>query len=278
MRGFDLSCRLRPGCDLDYVERSLRSQGSKGHNVASLLMGMNAANSVNSYLQWVGAAETALREIFIDAEAWAPLRGETFWHVRNLTEGSPRWQELIRVEAEFQAGRFDGFVEELLAVRRMLDAAPGVLTVIDTNVLLEHQPPEQLKWHEVVDSEPVRLVIPLRVLDELDEKKYTARNDRADYARRLLGRLWTALGPVGSAPVELAAGVTVEVPIADGPRRRTVDADQEVIDTCEAIRRMDRPVVLVTADYGMCIRASARGITVKRMPEKYLRHQVATAS
>lgn len=274
MSGFDLSFQLRQGSNMDYLKRTLREQGSEGLNVSRGLAGMNAANAINRYLQWVSGVEPMLKNIFVDPEVWNRLRGETFWRIRELTDFSPRWQELISHEAEVQAGRIDALLDEILAVERLLDAVPGLLSVIDTNVLLEHQAPEQVKWVEVIGSTPVRLVIPLRVLDELDEKKYTARDDRADWARRLLGRLWTALGPVGATPVPLTDGVTVEVPVTDGPRRRTVDADQEVIDTCEAIRRLDRPVVLVTADYGMCIRASALGIAVKRMPEKYLRRQV----
>lgn len=78
--------------------------------------------------------------------------------------------------------------------------------MIDTNVRLEHLPPEQVKWSEVVKASLVRLVIPLRVLEELDEKKYTARDDKADWARRLLRMLWTALGPAKGGPVPIAEG------------------------------------------------------------------------
>lgn len=277
MSGFDLSFRLRPGVDLEYVKRSLREQGTQGHNVGSDLAGALPNVAVNRYLQWVSGIPPTLRTIFVEPEVWTRLRGDAFWHIRELTEFSPRWQELIYTEAELQAGRLDELLAEILAVESLLDAAEGQLAVIDTNVLLEHQPPEQIKWKEVVGTTPVRLVIPLRVLDELDEKKYTARDDRADWARRLLSRLWTSLGPVGANPVPLAEGVTVEVPVSQGPRRRTLDADQEVIDTCEDIRRLGRSVDLITGDYGMCIRASALGIPVARMPEKYLRRQPRTS-
>jgi len=131
----------------------------------------------------------------------------------------------------------------------------------------------------VLKASLVRLVIPLRVLEELDEKKYTARDDKADWARRLLRMLWTALGSAKGGPVPIAEGgrVTVEVPVDGRARRRTVDADQEVIDTCETIRRVGGSVVLVTGDYGMAIRASALGITVEMMPEKYLRRKIDPA-
>ena len=54
------------------------------------------------------------------------------------------------------------------------------------------------------------------------------------------------LAVIVTIPVPIAEGgrVTVEVPVDGRPRRRTVDADQEVIDTCETIRRVGGSVVL----------------------------------
>ena len=274
MSGFDLSFQLRPGVNMDYVKKKLFEQGTEGQNVGRGLAGTQPNVAVNRYLQWVSGVEPALKGIFVEPEVWTRLRGDSFWRIRELNEYSPRWQELIAIEAELQAERLNDLRAEIEAVEQRLDAAPGHLAVIDTNVLLEHQAPEQVKWSEVVNASPVRLVIPLRVLDELDEKKYTARDDKADWARRLLSRLWANLGPVGGKPVPLAEGVTVEVPIGRGPRRRTVDADQEVIDTCETIQRVGRSVVLVTGDYGMAIRASALDVPVAMMPEKCLRRQL----
>jgi PIN domain len=271
MSGFTLSFQLRSGVDLTYVKRTLADQANEGHNIGVGLAGTTTNVAVSRYLQWVNGLEPVLKNIFADQVVWARLRDEAYWHIRVLNDSSPRWQELIYHESERQSGYLNDLLEEIKSVDAQLAAAEGQLTVIDTNVLLEHQAPEQVRWADVIGTMPVRLVIPLRVLDELDEKKYTARDDRADWARRLLGRLWTALGPVGQKPVSLSDGVTVEVPVNPRPRRRTVDADQEVIDTCEDIRRVGGSVVLVTADYGMCIRASALGIDVKRMPEKYLR-------
>jgi PIN domain len=274
MSGFDLTFQLRPDMNLDYVRKKLREQATEGRNVGTGLAGTQPGVAVNRYLQWVSGAEPALKGIFVEPEVWTRLRSETFWHIRELNEFSPRWQELIYTESTLQAERLEELLAEVEALEARLNVAQGQLGVIDTNVLLEHEAPDQVKWSEVINATPVRLVIPLRVLDELDEKKYTARDDKADWARRLLSRQWTKLGPVGGAPVELTAGVTVEVPLGGSPRRRTVDADQEVLDTCETIRRVGRSVVLVTGDYGMSMRATALQIPVAMMPEKYLRRKI----
>jgi len=161
-------------------------------------------------------------------------------------------------------------------VKRLADrlvAAPGQLTVIDTHVLLHFLPPDQVDWPAVIGAPTVRLVLPLRVVEELDEKKYTARDDLADRARRLLSQLRTQLAPTAGAPTPLRAGVTIEVPVDDGPRPRTVDADHEILDTCRELGLGGQPVVLVTNDTGMALRAGSAGVRVVPMPEQYLRRR-----
>src|SRR5579884_3520840 len=207
---------MAPGANLGYVKQTLRGLATEGRNVGLGLAGSQAFVAVNRYLQWVSGAEAQLQNIIVEPEVWTRLRGETFWHIRELNDSSPRWQELIYTETELQARRIDDLCGEVEALEAHLDASEGRLAVIDTNVL-EHQRPEQVKWSEVVKVSPVRLVIPLRVLEELDEKKYTARDDKADRARRLLTTLWTVLGPAKGGPVPIAEGVTVD----RRPRRRT---------------------------------------------------------
>jgi predicted ribonuclease YlaK len=70
----------------------------------------------------------------------------------------------------------------------------------------------------------VRLVIPLRVAEELDEKKYARRNSLASVARSILPWLEQVVGTKGD-PGLVREGVTAEVLIEPAPRRRLRDAD-----------------------------------------------------
>ena len=54
----------------------------------------------------------------------------------------------------------------------------------------------------------------------------------ADRARRLLSQLRAQLAPTAGGPVHIRERVTIEVPVEDGPRRRTIDADFEILETC----------------------------------------------
>jgi predicted ribonuclease YlaK len=145
--------------------------------------------------------------------------------------------------------------------------------VLDTNVLLHFQPPDQVDWPAVVGTPEGRLVLPLRVVEELDEKKYTARDNLADRARRLLSQLQTQLATSAGGPTPLRENVTIEVPVDDGPRRRTLDADQEILDTCRELQSGGQGVTLVTDDTGMNLRGTAQGTRVVAMPETYLRRK-----
>jgi len=181
--------------------------------------------------------------------------------------------ELINHEADLQAGWLDELADRLKQLSDRLAAAPGQLTVLDTHVLLHFQPPDQVDWPAVVGTPTVRLVLPLRVIEELDEKKYTARDNLADRARRLLSGLRNQLAPTSGGPTPLRAGVTIEVPVDDGPRRRTLDADQEILDTCRELQFGGEAVVLVTDDAGMTLRGTAQGLRIVAMPEQYLRRK-----
>ena len=84
-------------------------------------------------------------------------------------------------------------------------------------MLLHYVPPDQVKWSKVVKSSPLRLTIPLRVIEQLDEKKYTARDDLAgrarDYASRLVRMTLDVVGEYLADELEvLMCPVELETP------------------------------------------------------------------
>ena len=265
--------RLKDGADLTGRAQRLRETASEAWNVAGGSAGQSLQILQNSYLAWVGKAESQLRNVFIDPATWEPLYGERYWRIRELNQDSPRWMELINHEADLQGAWLEELAGRLKQLSDRLAAAPGQLTVLDTNILLHFMPPEQVDWLTLVGVPEVRLVLPLRVVEEIDEKKYTARDDLADRARRLLSQLRAQLAPSAGSPTALRPGVTIEVPIDDGPRRRTLDADQEILEACRELQFGGQAVVLVTDDTGMILRADAQGLRVVAMPEDYLRRK-----
>ncbi len=120
-------------------------------------------------------------------------------------------------------------------------------------------------------------MVPLRVIEELDEKKYTARDDLAARARKLLGQLREQLLGAPGEPAVLRPNVTIECPVEAGPRNRMLDADREILDSCWELQVVGAPVLLITDDASMSLRAASLGITVVPMPERYLRKKLPRA-
>ena len=108
-------------------------------------------------------------------------------------------------------GRIGETATGLQALTR-LALRPGRIYVVDTNALLHYTRFDRLPWAEPLQSVPVRLVIPIVVVDELDGKKYARRKEFQQRVRELLtliDRYVTVSPPDGCTT--LADHMTVEV-------------------------------------------------------------------
>jgi predicted ribonuclease YlaK len=144
---------------------------------------------------------------------------------------------------------------------------------MDTHLLLHFLPPEQVDWKEIVGSEPVRLFLPITVVDELDELKYTGKDRVRGKARAALANVERSVGPGGS-PGAVREGVTIEVELSLSDDSRDPDSDRSIISACgelEQLAETPNSVSLVTGDAGMRLRAAQRDVRAVAMPEKYLR-------
>jgi predicted ribonuclease YlaK len=174
---------------------------------------------------------------------------------------------MVKAEVELQTRALRQLAEDLDERIARAALAPGAVAVLDTNVLLHFQPPDQVSWSEIIGGPRVRLVLRLRVVEELDAKKYSRREDLSGNARGVLRRLGELLGP-GGAPVGIRPDATIEVFATRAPRPRPADADEEILQNCVELGQFSgSPAHLVTADTAMRIRAEAEGIAVRTMPE-----------
>lgn len=226
------------------------------------------------YVQWAEDVERQLGSLTVDVEVITLMQTARHWQIRNSAGTHlDRLRAQMDSEIEFQRGilrRLAGDLEERIA---RAQAAPGHQTVIDTNVLLHYQEPASIVWDGIVEADQVRLVVPLRVVEELDGHKYSRRRELAERARRVLPALQQTLG-AGGAPGELRENVTIEVPVDPGPRQRPEDADREILDTCHELAQLSgESVSLVSADIAMRLRAEAEGIHVVGMPAAYERQR-----
>jgi rRNA-processing protein FCF1 len=219
------------------------------------------------YLDWAQVTEGQLGNVTYDPEVLTLPYTSAYYAILQFTPGSPRGVAFIDSEIARQVRSLEGLRDDLQRRADRARAAPGAITILDTNVLLHYQLPDSVAWPELVGQESVRLVIPLRVIEELDEKKYTASEKLRSRARERLPKLYALVG-AGGAPKELPNGHgTIEVFIEPGPRMRSVDADTEILETARDLALLSgSKVAIVTGDTGMRLRAEAEGMTIVAMP------------
>jgi predicted ribonuclease YlaK len=154
-----------------------------------------------------------------------------------------------------------------------------VPAVLDTNVLVEFVPPDQVNWGSIIGASPVRLVVPLRVVEELNSLKYDQRpTQRAECVRRLLPQLARWLADPGGA-VQLRPDTSIEMDLVTGPRDRPLDGDEEVLQACQEFEQFgSNSVVLVSEDAAIRLRAQALGIRTTQLPDRYSRNPAPDAT
>lgn len=264
---------VTPGTEVRALIGDLKQQARLGENIHSQFAGFPLSHAQSEYVRWVAGVDQLLESRLLASTVRDGLRGRAYWEIRNLTEQSLRGPELISDEVRVQCRALERLAERLETRCNRLSATPGTMAVLDTHVLLHFLPVEQIDWSSFIHGEKVRLVLPLRVIEELDEKKYGRRDDLAGRARGILTSLRRQLASSSGSPVAVASreGVTIEVPIEDEPRQRLMDADQEILDECVDLKSFGQTVVLVTDDCGLDLRAHALGLDVVPMPIKYAR-------
>ncbi len=225
------------------------------------------------YMTWVDKAESQLGNFTDELRIDSLLHTRGYWAIREAHPQTPWPAHLIESEIRLQKATLERVAEDLKRRIERATEAAGHIVVLDTHLLLHFLPPEQVNWREIVGVEPVRLFLPITVVDELDELKYTGKDSVRGKARAALTNLERAVGPGGS-PGRVREGVTIEVELALSDDPRDPDADRSIISVCVELEQLagkPNTVSLVTGDAGMRLRAAQRDVRVVAMPEKYLR-------
>lgn len=220
----------------------------------------------DQWLRWWSAADGQLRNLFADGELAASL-SVSAEKVRDVNLGALPFVLLNRETGAWEE-RLGQVIAELEALKPFIERS-GLIVVPDTSAFLEGEYFTNLDWQDLAGAaaQPVRLVVPVLVIEELDAHK-RGRDRQRDRAISTLRRLWE-LG--GNDPERIAHipghAVTIEV-FLDGPwhARRPVN-DDEIIQRALVVGEITRQeVVLAAADFAMLYRASAAGLKAVLVP------------
>lgn len=254
----------KPGQSVDVIVTQLNSLANQATHFSN--------DNIAAYVQWVHVLEISLGNLFIDVP-FDRLYSERFWQLTRTQPPPVQWQEMISLERD----RLVAWLKELLGRVNeragQFAGATGAVGVLDTNAFLHRLPPSEVEWDALLGS-PAELVVPLRVVHELDDKKAANSKPLRVRASKRLRQL--ADYTFGDEPHEIRAGVRIAIVRSldldsEAERRpRVPAADVEILDFCEALATYtgSRPVYLVTGDLSMRVQAAARSVRVMPLPEE----------
>jgi len=166
--------------------------------------------------------------------------------------------------------RLDVVIAEL-SEQRMAER-PGEPIVLDTSVLMEGEPLVSFDWHSLDPSlaaKPVRLVVPILVVEELDDllhDRQAERRQKARAATRTLLQLHQTR-PTEPAVLPSQPDVTIEVMLDGDWHERRPNNDAEIIDQALALHELTgKRVLLATCDLRMMYRAGAASLAAVQVP------------
>lgn len=155
-------------------------------------------------------------------------------------------------------------------------SGPGVFMALDTNIYLHGD--DELEdvdfaglLGRITSATPIRLIVPMAVVDELDNLKQSGKNDVRGRARRTTRALHQILRADPAEPQPLRPGdLSVMVELVPDPRGhvRLPNTDDEIVDRLADVQALaGREITLVTYDIGMAFRAQLAGLQV-RLPQE----------
>lgn len=278
--------RLNPGITLDHADEVLRRAETTWGNARG------AQDLYRAYTDAVHDTLPTLKQAFAAPDLAASLHSTAYWnllpvggaHVEhgfisapfvaaNLTRAQRAENQAITTEIENQVKALEQARAELEGLKKLV-ARPGLPVVYDTNMLNHWQQPGDILWRDIFKDEGekvplTRLVIPLRVIDELDKQKY-GQGDlarKAATAIRYLERVLKDSQP--GEPVRLRDCATLEAWVDTDDRGG--DADLSILHCAADLDNLhpSTGARVVTDDTGMRLRAQQLGLKVVRLPEAH---------
>lgn len=280
-----------PGADRDQLLTILRAM----HNAAINLRGGSqgtAQDRVCSYLEWTTTASEQLTRLLpprdLDRLILTPAYDRLLAAVGTMPGTDVSTQRVLNGMLSLEVNQRCEALEA--AVRALSEqikrwSGPGSFAVADSSFYIEHEDKlEQADFRPLLSiwEDPVHLLVPIVVVDQLDALKRSGKNTtrwRAGYTLAVLDRLFaisttaavlspedfTAIGKGG-----LPRGqVTVEIVFDPPGHDRLPSADDEIVSRSQAIQALaGRHVTLLTYDTGQATRARAAGLKVTKLSPK----------
>ena len=146
--------------------------------------------------------------------------------------------------------------------------------VIDTNTFLHFQLFTELDWLQLLESEEVLLIVPSTVLQELDKKKFNEQDiNLRNRAKKVISTFNQILNNKLSFKKE---NILIEF-LPNEPnidwKKENLDMmipDDRIIATCLELFQKYSDLILITADFGLKLKANNKHIQTVEISDTYL--------
>jgi hypothetical protein len=188
--------RLRRDVKASMVTASLRPIVMRGSNITGGARDiLHQQNLQNAFLGWIEDLERSLRHYFESPWVWDQLFTPRWTEIRNLDRVSPRYEALVGDEILAQQARLNAVLDRLNVSQTHFELEVGSIAIVpDTNVFLHYTFFKDLDWIRLsrgAGAKTVRVVVPLIVVEQLDEQTYRGAN--ANRAKAVLRELRSKL-------------------------------------------------------------------------------------
>jgi hypothetical protein len=239
-----------------------------------------------NYIAWANMSVRKLGNVVTAESLERLVLTRRYWLLQSIADQSDARSviHVLDVELAEREKVLEAVMEEL-AVGIARWSRTGRWVVPDTSFFIEH--PEKLEDLALVPilkirEDPVRLVVPILVVDELDGLKRSGQRDvrwRAAYTLSVLDRLLPSPSTPGVVRREnfdaLQHGgfsrgeVTIEVVLDPAGHARLPINDDEIVDRALAIRALvNRRVTMLTYDTSQAFRARGAQLQVVKLSKQ----------
>lgn len=276
-----MTLRLLPGAALHPATQALLEVETAALNLSG--RGFSGDAAVYAYLEWAIESTQILRGHFEAGSVDKLLLTKRYWHSQSAGHVDLQMaSRLVAIEVTERASALRRQRENLLNdVQRW---SRGKLLVLDTSALV--QGPKLWEWDPSttlgIDGVPIHLVIPILVLDELDDLKESTKQHTRNRARATLKWVAERLGGTQSARiregsldrdhdnvvVRVHGEIFLDILLDEPGHRRLPIADDEIVDRASHIASASgREVTLITDDVSQAYRARLAGLSVSMVEE-----------
>jgi hypothetical protein len=233
----------------------------------------NSLGPADPFLSWCeDYARPQLENWFAPTEGLFDDLDASYNLINNAPKSEPRrLNAMLRRECISWDRRLEEVLNEL-GKQKELAMRPGSPVVLDTSALMEGMPFPTFDWHHLDPSlvaGPVRLVVPILVIEELDDLLHDRNADRRQKARAATRSLLELHRTKPTEPAALPGqpDVTIEVLLDGDWHQRRPNNDAEIVDQALMLRDLTgKDVLLAACDLRMVYRAGAADLPAVLVP------------